>query len=130
LAPMFDYAARRRKLAEEMQREGVDALFLGLSSDLEYLTGLERNIPTFGNVSYAHGWVGGAFFRPGKEPTFLLPRMFAEFDLPHGAPGELVIVKETDRLQDLMNRLLTPSRLPRIGPLNVRNSRPQAYSSL
>jgi two-component system nitrogen regulation sensor histidine kinase GlnL len=30
-----------------------------------------------------------------------------------------VIVKETDRLQDLMNRLLTPSRLPRIGPLNV-----------
>jgi len=96
LAPMFDYAARRRKLADEMQREGVDALFLGLSSDLEYLTGLERNIPTFGNVSYAHGWVGGAFFRPGKEPTFLLPRMFAEFDLPHGAPGELVIVKETD----------------------------------
>ncbi|HUY73162.1 MAG TPA: aminopeptidase P family N-terminal domain-containing protein, partial [Candidatus Dormibacteraeota bacterium] len=93
---MFDYAARRRKLAEEMQREGVDALFLGLSSDLEYLTGLERNIPTFGHVSYAHGWVGGAFFRPGKEPTFLLPRMFAEFDLPHGAPGELVIVKETD----------------------------------
>ncbi len=81
---------------EVLHAEGVDAMFLGLSSDLEYLTGLERNIPTFGNVSYAHGWVGGAFFRPGKEPAFILPRMFAEFDLPHGAPGELLVVNETD----------------------------------
>ena len=30
-----------------------------------------------------------------------------------------VIVKETDRLQTLMNRLLTPSRLPRVEPVNV-----------
>src|SRR5712691_9266288 len=96
LAPMFDYAERRRKLDDVLQQEGVDVLFLGLSSDLEYLSGLERNIPAFGNISYAHGWVGGGFFRPGKEPTFLLPRMFAEFDLPHGVAGELVVVKETD----------------------------------
>jgi two-component system nitrogen regulation sensor histidine kinase GlnL len=30
-----------------------------------------------------------------------------------------VIVKETDRLQSLMNRLLTPSRLPRVESLNI-----------
>ena len=30
-----------------------------------------------------------------------------------------VIVKETDRLQSLMNRLLTPSRLPRVEAINV-----------
>ena len=30
-----------------------------------------------------------------------------------------VIVKETDRLQELMNRLLTPSRLPRVERLNI-----------
>ena len=30
-----------------------------------------------------------------------------------------VIIKETDRLQSLMNRLLTPSRLPRVEPINV-----------
>jgi two-component system nitrogen regulation sensor histidine kinase GlnL len=30
-----------------------------------------------------------------------------------------VIVKETDRLQSLMNRLLTPTRLPRVEPINV-----------
>src|ERR1700674_5674602 len=102
---MFDYAERRGRLAGEMEKEGIDALFLGLSSDLEYLTGLERNIPAFGNVSYAHGWVGGAFFRPGKEPTLLLPRMFAEFDLPHGAPGELVVVNETDDGQAIFDKV-------------------------
>ena len=102
---MFDYAERRGRLAGEMEEEGIDAMFLGLSSDLEYLTGLERNIPTFGNVSYAHGWVGGAFFRPGREPTFLLPRMFAVFDLPHGAPGELVVVNETDDGQAMFDKV-------------------------
>jgi two-component system nitrogen regulation sensor histidine kinase GlnL len=30
-----------------------------------------------------------------------------------------VIIKETDRLQSLMNRLLTPSRLPRVESLNI-----------
>ncbi len=93
---MFDFAARRRRLGAELERDGVDAMFLGLGSDLEYLTGLERHIPSFGNVSYAHGWVGGAFFKPGQEPTYILPRMFAEFDLPHGVPGEVVVVNEKD----------------------------------
>jgi Xaa-Pro aminopeptidase len=83
-------------MSEVLDREAIDVMFLGLSSDLEYLTGIERNIPTFGNVSYAHGWVGGAFFKPGSEPAFLLPRMFAEFDLPHGKPANLVVVNETD----------------------------------
>ncbi len=30
-----------------------------------------------------------------------------------------MIVKETDRLQSLMNRLLTPNRLPRVEPINI-----------
>ena len=102
---MFAYETRRSHLSHILAQEAIDVLFLGPSSDLEYLTGLERNIPTFGNVSYAHGWVGGAFFRPGHEPTFLLPRMFAEFDLPHGAPGELVVVKETDDGQALFDKV-------------------------
>jgi len=102
---VFDYAARRRKLDQVMQEERVDAIFLGLSSDLEYLTGIERNIPTFGNVSYAHGWVGGAFFTPGDEPRFILPRMFAEFDLPHGRPDNLVVVNEKDDGRKLFDQV-------------------------
>jgi Xaa-Pro aminopeptidase len=91
-----DFAGRRQRLAERMTEQGIDLLFVPPSSDLEYLSGMERRVPTFGNVSYTHGWVGGAFFRPGRDPLLVLPRMTAEFDLPGGAPGEVVIVNELD----------------------------------
>jgi Xaa-Pro aminopeptidase len=79
-----------------MEAQAVDVLFLGPSADLEYLTGLERQIPNFGEVSYAHGWVAGAFFRPGADPVFLFPRMFVALDLHEPPVGEVVVVNETD----------------------------------
>jgi Xaa-Pro aminopeptidase len=93
---VFDYAQRQRRLAERMGAEGVDVLFLAPSADLEYLTGVERQIPNFGEASYASGWVTGAFFVPGSEPVFVFPRMFAAFDLREQPRGDVVVVNETD----------------------------------
>ncbi len=93
---MFDYAGRRAKVAERMRERGIDLLFLPISGDLEYLTGIPRREPSFGNVSYRHGWLAGAFLRPGKDPIVVLPRMITEFELPGGASSDIVIVKETD----------------------------------
>jgi Xaa-Pro aminopeptidase len=94
---MFDYAERQRRLAERMEAEGVDLLFLAPSADLEYLTGVERQIPNFGEASYPSGWVTGAFFgRNAQLPVFVFPRMFAAFDLREDPQGEIVIVNETD----------------------------------
>jgi len=61
---VFDYAQRRARVAEAMARAAIDLLFLPISSDLEYLTGIPRREPSFGNVSYRHGWLAGAFLRP------------------------------------------------------------------
>ena len=93
---MFDYRERRGRLGDRMAAEGVDVLFLAPSADLEYLTGVERQIPNFGEVSYAHGWVTGAFFRSEAGPVFVLPRMFAAFDLRDDPDGDVVVVGETD----------------------------------
>jgi Xaa-Pro aminopeptidase len=93
---VFDYAQRQRRLAKRMEAEGVDLLFLAPSADLEYLTGVERQIPNFGEASYPSGWVTGAFFDPGSEPVFVFPRMFVAFDLKEEPRGELVVVNETD----------------------------------
>jgi Xaa-Pro aminopeptidase len=93
---VFDYAGRRAKVAEHMQERGIDLLFLPISGDLEYLTGIPRREPSFGNVSYRHGWLAGAFLRPGKDPIVMLPRMITEFELPGGASSDIVIVRETD----------------------------------
>jgi Xaa-Pro aminopeptidase len=93
---VFDYVERQNRLAQRMEVDGVDLLFLAPSADLEYLTGVERQIPNFGEASYASGWVTGAFFVPGSDPVFVFPRMFAAFDLREQPRGEVVIVNETD----------------------------------
>src|SRR2546430_3051510 len=79
-----------------MRQAGIDLLFLPISGDLEYLTGIPRREPSFGNVAYRHGWVAGAFLRPGGDPVVVLPRMITEFELPGGAGGDVVVVHETD----------------------------------
>ena len=79
-----EYTRRRERLGELLARRGLDALFVPPGSDLEYLTGIERDLPTFGNISYAHGWVTGAFLAPGREPVYVLPRMFVRFHLEGG----------------------------------------------
>ena len=87
LVEMFDYAERQRRLAERMEAEDVDVLFLAPSADLEYLTGVERQIPNFGEASYANGWVAGAFFSPGRTRSSCFPRMFVAFDLQEEPDG-------------------------------------------
>jgi Xaa-Pro aminopeptidase len=89
-----EYASRRERLAALLQEHGIDGLFVPPSSDLEYLTGIERDLPTFGNVSYAHGWVTGAFLAPGREPLFVLPRMFVQYHLDGSPPADAVVVHE------------------------------------
>ena len=79
--PDEELARRRERFAARLDEAGLDAVFLPLSSDLEYLTGLERDIPSFGQIAYAHGWVAGAFFAPDSEPLYILPRMVIVFHL-------------------------------------------------
>ena len=92
----FDYAARRAAFGAVLDGAGVDLAWFPTGADLEYLTGLQRRVPTFGDVNYTHGWVAGAFIIRGRDPVFLLPRNFVEFDLPEGVPGEVISVDEMD----------------------------------
>ena len=94
--PRDEYAARRERVWEELERDGVDALFVPPSSDLEYLTGIPRDLPSFGQTEYAHGWVAGAFFAPGHDPLFVLPRMVVVYHLSNEPPDATTIVSEMD----------------------------------
>ncbi|HUQ21382.1 MAG TPA: Xaa-Pro peptidase family protein [Gaiellaceae bacterium] len=89
-----EYASRRDRLGALLDERGIDALFVAPSSDLEYLTGIQRDLPSFGNISYAHGWVAGAFLAPGQEPVFVLPRMVVDFHLDGVAPPGAQVVSE------------------------------------
>ena len=89
-----EYTRRRERLSELLALRGVDALFVSPGSDLEYLTGIERDLPTFGNISYAQGWVTGAFLAPGREPVYVLPRMFVRFHLEGDPPPGTIVVED------------------------------------
>jgi Xaa-Pro aminopeptidase len=89
-----EYAERRDRLGALLEQRGIDALFVPPSSDLEYLTGVERDLPSFGHLSYAHGWVAGAFVAPGREPLFVLPRMVVAFHLDGKPPPGAILVNE------------------------------------
>ena len=108
---------RRERLFERLAASGLDALFLPPSADLEYLTGLERDLPAFGEITYANGWVTGAFLAPGREPLFVLPRMFVAFHLGGSEPGEVVIVNETDDGEALFRAAAT--RLGGVGRIGI-----------
>ena len=107
-----EYAERRARLGERLREQGIDAIFVPPSSDLEYLTGLERDIPSFGNVHYAHGWVTGALIAPDREPVYVLPRMYVAFHLWGRDIGEVVTVNETDDGQALFGKAVSS-----LGPL-------------
>jgi Xaa-Pro aminopeptidase len=107
-----EHAERRERLGGLLEQRGVDALFVPPSSDLEYLTGIERDLPSFGNLSYAHGWVAGAFVVPGREPLFVLPRMVVAFHLDGKAPPGAVVVDE-----DADGRALFAEAVRSLGPL-------------
>jgi Xaa-Pro aminopeptidase len=89
-----EYAARRERLSVLLEERALDALFVPPGSDLEYLTGIERDLPSFGQISYAHGWVAGAFLAPGQEPVYVLPRMVVAFHLGGIAPPRSLVVAE------------------------------------
>src|SRR5579864_8233174 len=84
----------------------IDLLFLPISGDLEYLTGVPRREPSFGNISYRHGWTAGGFFAPGRDPVLMLPRMITEFELDGQVRPEVVVVRETDDAHHLMRETL------------------------
>ncbi len=90
----FDYGARAERLRQLMAEQQIDLVFLPPSAALQYLTGMKRPQPTFGNVNHNGGWVKGLLFGSRHSPIYSLTRMdtlFASF--PAGL--ELAILQDT-----------------------------------
>ena len=57
----------------------ADLAFLPISADLQYLTGVPRDLPTFGWTMHPGAWLEGLWLRPGRTAVLALPRMTADF---------------------------------------------------
>jgi Xaa-Pro dipeptidase len=65
----------------------ADLVFVPIGTDLDYLTGLHRDIPNWGRNLHPGMWTEGAWITPDHDPILTLPRMTAEFGAVKGAPG-------------------------------------------
>jgi hypothetical protein len=51
------------------------------STNLQYLTGIARDEPNYGNTIYPGEWLTGAWVPQQGAPILTLPRMLADFHL-------------------------------------------------
>lgn len=114
------YEARIERMRRKMAEKGMDGLYLMMSSDLQYLTGVERLLhnPTDDNK---HGdEVYGAFLSLESNPVFLVPRMGASAYVRQQAEGkpwieDIVVLNDGDDTEhvtrDVLKRIGNPGTL-------------------
>ena len=98
---------------QDLLREVGDLAFLPISTDLQYLTGVPRDIPNYGVVLHPGGWLEGAWLTPKDLPVLALPRMTAEFGGLSQLKGiELRILGDHDNPSALVKEILAGFNLP------------------
>jgi Xaa-Pro dipeptidase len=65
----------------------ADLVFVPLGTDLDYLTGIHRDIPNWGRNLHPGMWLEGAWIAPDHDPILTIPRMTAEFGAKGGMDG-------------------------------------------
>jgi len=78
---MFDFTRRLARVQQTMATRNVDLLFLNAATNLQYLTGIARDEPNYGNTMYPGEWLTGAWIPQQGAPILTLPRMLADFHL-------------------------------------------------
>jgi Xaa-Pro aminopeptidase len=91
----------------------ADLAFFPVSADLEYLTGVPRDIPNFGAVMHPGAWLEGAWLTSKHDPVLALPRMTAEFGGLDQVKGiELRVLGDWDDPASLVKEILSAFKLP------------------
>lgn len=65
----------------------ADLVFIPIGTDLDYLTGIHRDIPNYGRNLHPGMWLEGAWIAPDRDPILTIPRMTAEFGAKDGFDG-------------------------------------------
>lgn len=103
----------RLKRFEAILQANADVAFLPHSADLQYLTGVPRDIPNYGTTIHPGEWLEGAWIAPGRPPVLALPRMSAEFGgLDRMSGIDLRILGDWDSPAEMVRSVLNSFDLP------------------
>src|SRR5712691_13316381 len=92
----MDYEGRVNRFRQQMAAASVDIAFLPISADLQYLTGIPRDMPNFGATLYPGRWLEGAFVTQTAGPIITMPRMTSEFHMGGVSIGDVRIIADRD----------------------------------
>jgi len=90
----------------------ADFAFVPVSSDLQYLTGVQRTMPNFGDIRHPGDWLEGGWFVPNHDPILTLSRMSAEFNALNSDAVEVQIIGDHDNPGVVVKSLLGSFSLP------------------
>jgi Xaa-Pro aminopeptidase len=105
-----EISTRVARLRKEMEKAGIDVFYVGHSTDLEYMAGIERPIATYGRTRFWASWAFGAIYgRHGSVPL-IVSRHFAGGHLNEGGAPiqgvDLKIVNEDDDVEGVVSALI------------------------
>jgi len=72
-------SADRLQQFQELLADYAALAFFPISSDLQYLTAVPRDVPNYGHNIHPGDWLEGVWITPQHAPVLPLPRMTAEF---------------------------------------------------
>jgi len=91
----------------------ADLAFVPISSDLQYLTGVPRDIPNYGHNIHPGDWLEGAWISPHHAPVLPLPRMTAEFGGLNRLEGiDIRVLGDWDEPAEMVKGILDDFNLP------------------
>lgn len=102
----------RMQRFQELLGESADVAFLPVSTDLEYLTSVPRDIPNFGVTLHPGAWLEGGWLTPTQGPILTLPRMTAEFGGLSSLDAEIRVLGDWDDPSVMVSDILKGFNLP------------------
>lgn len=108
----MNYAERLDRFRRQIDA-AADLVFLPVCADLQYLTGVPRDLPNYGAVIHPGAWLEGAWLTPARGPVLALPRMTAELGGLGDQPGlDLRVLGDHDDPTALARDILAGFDLP------------------
>ncbi len=109
---MMTYNARLQAFQSQLAAV-ADVAFFPISADLQYLTGVPRDIPNYGRVMHPGAWLEGAWIAPDHAPILPLSRMSVEFGGLDSLQGvEVRVLGDWDDPAILVRDILRGFNLP------------------
>ena len=103
---MASYKDRMKRYREVIAGK-AELVFVPIGTDLDYLTGLHRDIPNYGRNLHPGMWLEGAWISPDREPILTLPRMTVEFGSTGGIEGmDVRVLGDWDDPREMVKGIL------------------------